>query len=135
MDFELDGDGALAEAFDELEDDYAQGPVYVVGTNVEYAVYVEFGTEDHPPYPFFRPAIREFRANPESFILDNSDFGSLDEIDSTEDLITGIAVSLENQITTNANANRGGRSPGVDSDHPVVDTSNLVNSISAVRIN
>ena len=29
----------------------------LVGTNVEYASPLEFGTRSHPPYPFLRPAM------------------------------------------------------------------------------
>lgn len=28
----------------------------VIGTNVEYAAYVELGTKDHKPQPYLRPA-------------------------------------------------------------------------------
>lgn len=31
-----------------------------VGTNVEYAPYLEFGTSRMPPYPFLRPALEQF---------------------------------------------------------------------------
>lgn len=30
-----------------------------IGTNVEYAPYVEYGTHKAPPYPFLKPAIQE----------------------------------------------------------------------------
>lgn len=133
MDFELSGDGALQEAFDDLEDDYAQEPVYVVGTNVEYAVFVERGTEHHPPYPFFAPAVREFKANPVAFIEDNTDT-TVAEIDTTEELISSISFALQAQIQTNATAASSGRSPGTDPDHPQVDTGNLRASISAVKV-
>lgn len=43
----------------ELDDD----TVYIVGTNVEYAVYQEFGTRHMQPQPYFRPATREAEAN------------------------------------------------------------------------
>lgn len=35
----------------------AQGPYAVVGTNVHYAIYQEFGTRFMPAHPFLRPAI------------------------------------------------------------------------------
>lgn len=34
-----------------------QGKV-VVGTNVEYAPYIEMGTSKSPPYPFLKPAVQ-----------------------------------------------------------------------------
>jgi len=106
---------------------------FKVGAGAEYAVFLEFGTEDMPPYPFFRPALREFKANPRAFVADNAGI-TVDNIETGEGLVEAVAIALENQITTNANANRTGRSPGTDSDHPVVDTGNLVNSIQAQRI-
>ncbi|HEY1119887.1 MAG TPA: HK97-gp10 family putative phage morphogenesis protein [Acidimicrobiales bacterium] len=36
-----------------------EGVSAVIGTNVEYAVYVEFGTGDTRPQPFLRPALVE----------------------------------------------------------------------------
>lgn len=33
----------------------------IVGTNVEYAFYLEFGTDRMKPRPFFRPGIDRFR--------------------------------------------------------------------------
>lgn len=106
---------------------------FEVGAGAEYAVFLEFGTEDMPPYPFFRPAVREFEANPRSFIADNAGI-TVENIETAEGLVEAVALALENQITTNANANRPGRSPGTDGDHPQVDTGNLVNSIQAQRI-
>ena len=35
--------------------------VYRVGTNVEYAVHVEFGTRSQAPQPFMRPAVERLK--------------------------------------------------------------------------
>jgi len=37
-------------------------PKVVVGTNVEYAPYVEFGTVNRPPDPYLRPALQRLKA-------------------------------------------------------------------------
>lgn len=37
----------------------ARGPYVDVGTNVEYAPFVEFGTSRAPAQPFLRPALAE----------------------------------------------------------------------------
>lgn len=100
-----------------------------------------------PPYPFFQPAIREFRADPEAFIFKNSELGSIDEINSTDELIRTIAFSLENQMKKNVTAQGSlDRSPGTDPEHPrsgfvgmfdgrmVRNTGNLRASISAVKV-
>jgi len=137
IDAELDGLQATAQAFRELEEQYdGDGVTYVVGSGVEYGVYLEFGTEDMPPYSWFRPAIREFRANPERFIMDNTDFGSIDDIETTQELVEAVAISLENRMKDNVNAQKASadRSPGVEDDHPMRDTGTLTASIQAVRI-
>jgi len=138
FDLELDGFEKTKQRFEELRERYdGDGVTYVVGTAVEYGVFLEFGAEDLPPYPWFRPAIREFQANPESFLLDNTDFNSVDEIETTEELVKAVSFALENKMTANVNAQdpSADRSPGVDPEHPSRDTGTLSNSISATRIN
>jgi len=134
VDIELSGRRGLEERLEELKNKYAENPIYAVGTNVEYAVYLEFGTRDMPPYPFFKPAIREFQANPKSFILDRTDKDSLDEIESTKEMVEAVAVSLKVQIQTNATAEMSGRSPGTNPDHPQVQSRNLRGSIQVQRV-
>jgi hypothetical protein len=99
--------------------------------------FLEFGTEDMPPYSWFRPAIREFKRDPEAFIADTTGFGGIDEIRSTEELTKAIATGLSNRMQDNVNAQDASadRSPGVDPEHPKRDTGNLTASIQAVRIN
>jgi len=87
-----------------------------------------------PPYPFFIPAVREFRANPESFILDKTDFGSIDEIQGTKQMVEAVATALQRQIQINATAQASGRSPGTAPDHPQVQTTNLRSSIQVQRV-
>jgi len=96
--------------------------------------FLEFGTEDMPPYQFFRPAIREFKANPRRFLFENTEYGGLDEIDTADELVKAVAFALESQIKTNATAEASGRSPGVDDDHPQVQTTNLRSKIKARKI-
>jgi hypothetical protein len=96
---------------------------------------LEFGTEDMPPYSWFRPAIREFKANPETFITDNTEYPSVDAIPTVDTFVTAVAVALQSQMEKNVSAmSSTDRSPGVDPDHPKVDTGTLKNSISAQRI-
>jgi len=95
---------------------------------------LEMGTRNMPPYPFFIPAVREFRANPESFITDKTDFGSIDEIQSTKQMVEAVATALQRQIQINATAQASGRSPGTAPDNPQVDTGNLRASISVQRV-
>ncbi len=134
IDLEVDGLENVFEELEELEDDWGDDPVWLVGAKAEYAVYLEFGTRDMPPYPFFRPAIREFQADPEAFIDEHTQT-TLGEIEDAESLTKAIANALERQIKINATAEASGRSPGVDSDHPQVQTGNLRAGIEARRVN
>jgi len=127
-DFELNVSGieSFREDLNDLEGDLTTDEEYVVGVGAEYGIYLEFGTRKMPPYPFFRPAIREARANPDEFV-------DSEAVDSITEYIRKLAFSLEAQIKINATAETSGRSPGTDSDHPQVDTGNLRASIEARR--
>jgi phage gpG-like protein len=132
---DLSGVPRIREALEDLKDDYESNAVYAVGTNTEYATYLEFGTRKMPPYPFFMPAVREFQANPEAFITDNTGFSGIDEIGDTDTFIRAVATALKTQIEKNANAaGATDRSPGTDPEHPKVDTGNLRASIDVVRV-
>lgn len=92
MGAELDGFSDLEASLEELSAAFDDAPPVVVGTNVEYASYVEFGTGPHPitpddadvlhfeddgeevfatrvmhpgtpAQPFLRPAMRRTRSN------------------------------------------------------------------------
>jgi hypothetical protein len=160
-DFSIDiDDFNVRESLDDLADDWSDAGGFVVGTNVRYAVHIEFGrgpieaqdadalrfeNEDgdviyrtrvsgHPPYPFFRPAVRELRANPEAFILKNTQLDAVDGIRSADEAVEIVARALESQIKRNATANAPNRSPGTDPEHPKVQTGNLRASVQAVRV-
>lgn len=135
FDLSLDGADNLTRKFAEVKQRGEGDRVDVVGTNVEYGIYLEMGTEDMPPYPWFRPAIREFKANPERFILDNTGYSSIDNIPSANHLIGAVSSALERQMKNNVSADRSAdRSPGTHPEHPKVDTGNLRASIQAVRV-
>lgn len=135
IDLDLEGMGGLQASFEELQERGEADAVFSVGTNVEYGVYLEFGTEDMPPYPWFRPAIREFQANPESFVTDNTGWTDIEEIPNADELVKAVATALANQMTKNVSAETAtDRSPGTHPEHPERDTGTLANSISAVRI-
>lgn len=98
--------------------------------------FLEQGTEDMPPYPWFKPAVREFRRDPEGFIRDTTGYTSVDEIPTTKALVEAISTGLANRMTDNVNAQdaSGDRSPGVDPEHPRRQSGNLSGSIQAIRI-
>lgn len=47
----------------------ALGPYVIIGTNVEYATYQEFGTRFMPPQPYLRPAFAEVVATIPTLIV------------------------------------------------------------------
>ena len=152
MPVDIDGLADLFEDLDDLQDSYGDdGPTWVTGTNVEYAPHLEFGTSphtiepddadalrwedaegvhfamsvDHPgidPKPFFRPAIAEVKLQGvEDFIEDNTEL-QIGEIDSTEELVSTLALALE------------GRIKEIITRKGLVDTGRLRISISAVPL-
>lgn len=132
----LRGFGSVMGALDALSLSFDDDVMYVTGTNVEYAVHLEAGTRGHPPYPFVRPAVSEFKANPERFIGKNADIGIAEAaMRGEEALVKTVALAFESQIKRNVTAAGGGpRSPGTDPEHPRRQTGNLAASIRAVRI-
>jgi len=159
INLDMDGFGDVLGEIERLKQKYGEASARIVNSGAEYSAILEFGRgpveadsaqalqfqdEDgntiyrtevsgHPPYPFFYPAVREFEANPESFILGNSALDSLDAIESTDDAVEAIANALQSQMRRNANANRTGRSPGTHPEHPVTDTGNLVARIQVIE--
>jgi len=132
--FEIDvDDAAVRESLRQLKRDYTSRREYVVGSDVEYLIYLEFGTRHMPPYPVVRPAVREFEAGPESFVRKHAGV-EIDELESADQVVKTVAFAFETAITQNANANAPDRSPGTDPEHPVVRTGTLVNSIQAERV-
>jgi phage gpG-like protein len=99
--------------FDSLMDtlDYAESGTaeYVVGTNVEYSIYVEYGTSRNQAQPYLRPAVeRAVRS------LDSIANGA----DSTEEIAQKLALKVEAEAKREA----------------PVDTGNLKASISAQKL-
>lgn len=152
MGVEVTGLADTFEALDKLEDDYS-GPVedYVVGTPVEYAPPLEFGSVpheitptdaealrfeidgeivfsqsvDHPgndPIPFFRPAVNEVRLQGVDGFIRHNTRKDIEDIDSTRELLQTLAFALE------------GRIKEIITQKGLVDTGNLRASVSAVPI-
>ena len=128
---ELIGAAATIEAIDDLRG-FAQPAEYIVGTDVEYAIHLEFGTSKMDSYPIFRPAVKEFEADPNGFLAKN---GQDTDIESTQEAVKKVAFALERQVKKNAAAaQESGRSPGTDPNHPEVQTGNLRGGIQAQRV-
>lgn len=97
IDFDIDFTPVF-ESLDDLEDRWVEDADWVVGTNVFYSVFLEYGTSKMDPKPFFRPALAELRARGvEGFISDNTRL-DVDDTDSTSELIQNLAFALERRI-------------------------------------
>lgn len=162
MGVDIDGLDRLEERLDHKQRAVEADAVFEVGTDRDYGVVLEFGrgpitpedaealkfededgntifrkrVEGHQPYPWFRPAINEFKANPKQFIRENTDFESLDELDTAAELVATVAAALQSKMEDNVNAQDPSRdrSPGTHPDHPKRDTGTLTASISAQRL-
>lgn len=160
IDLEIDGADSLQADFEELQERGESSAVFSVGSNAEYAPILEFGrgpieaeegsalkfevdgetifrkrVSGHPPYPWFKPAIREFQANPKTFVLDNTPYNSIEEISTADELVRAVSSALASQMEKNVSAQSSSdRSPGTHPDHPKTDTGNLRASINFVRV-
>ena len=83
------GATSLLDTFDGLRDRWAGGSAtWTVGTNVEYAVYVEFGTSRMAAQPYLRPAAERAMAKADRFA---------DESDSADELVEKLALQVERE--------------------------------------
>jgi hypothetical protein len=95
---ELDGFEAAIDEIDDTLDDLQTHQQYVVGTGVEYSIYIEAGTSKMDAKPFFRPAINEIRAQRvEGFIRHNTRT-SVDELDTVNRVLQVLVLALERRI-------------------------------------
>lgn len=148
MPVEIDGLGDLYEELDDLEDAYS-GPSedWVVGTPVDYAPIVEYGSSPHTitpddaevlrfeidgeviytdevnhpgtdPQPFFRPAVNEVRLQGVDGFIRHNTRKDPTQIDSTREFLRTLSLALERRIKELA----------------PVDTGNLRISIQSVPI-
>jgi hypothetical protein len=96
----------MADVLDLLEYEEFGTVKYVVGTNVRYSIYVEYGTSRMEAQPYLRPAIEDAVRS-----LDNH----VDDADDAEELAERLALHVER----------------VAKEEVPVDTGNLKNSIEA----
>lgn len=130
----LVGYSSILSGLEELTDQVGGDTVYVVGTSVEYGVHLEFGTRKMQQYPWLRPAVREFKSNPERFVSKHAN-KSVDDLESADDAVRTVALALEKRMKMNVSAGDvSSRSPGTEGGHPKVQTGNLRASIEAEKV-
>lgn len=108
MGVSLVGGGQIVEEFEAV----ATGdtaPDYIVGTGVEYAAYVEFGTSKMQAQPYLEPAVRTVMRNLGRYE---------EEADDIEELIKILALEIEREAKQGC----------------PVDTGTLRSSIKAVKL-
>ena len=106
---EILGTAATLEALEDLKD-FAGNAEYVVGTNVEYAVYVEFGTSKMQAQPYLRPAAERVMQQEADAIAADAE--------NTEEVVKRIALAIERHAK----------------EEVPVDTGNLRGSIEAEKV-
>lgn len=98
IDVDVDGLGGVFEALDDLEEMAQTTTEWVVGTAVEYGIYLEFGTRHMDPKPFFRPALAEVRMQGVDGFIAHNTRTSVDDIDSVQELVQALAFALERRV-------------------------------------
>jgi hypothetical protein len=151
MGVEVNGLDDVFDELEELQDDYGRdGEDWQVGTNVEYAIYLEFGSSSHviqgnpllyfeneegqliskeqvkhpgtDPQPFFRPAANEVRLQgPGGFIRHNTKRDP-EEIGSTREFVATLAFALQRRMQE------------IITDKGLIDTGNLRASVRATPV-
>jgi len=98
---ELESFNRVLDSLNDIERQLDPGEPVVVGTAVNYSVFLEFGTSDMDPKPFFRPALAELRVKgvegfiKDSGILRNKEFSDVEDAD---EVVDALALTLERRI-------------------------------------
>lgn len=71
---------------------------WFVGTAVEYAVYLEFGTSKMDPKPFIRPVLHEVEARGVDGFIDEHTRTDVDSVDSIDELVRVLALAVERRV-------------------------------------
>jgi|GEM_PF-1507934 len=98
FELELEGFRRVLESLEDIEDDIRGAGTVTVGTGVSYGIYLEFGSSDMDPKPFFRPALAELRAYGVERFLENNTNLSVEQIDDLDSLVDAVGLALERRI-------------------------------------
>lgn len=82
----LTGYGAVIDGLADLSDAWGDEPTAVVGTNVEYSKFVEFGTSRMAAQPHLRPAVESAVRRADAIAA---------QADSTEELVWLLGLDIE----------------------------------------
>jgi hypothetical protein len=95
---ELQGLEQALARLEELEEDVETLSTYTVGTGVEYAVYLEFGTSKMDAKPFVRPTINEVRIQGVDGFIAHNTKTTVDAQESLNDVIRILAFAMERRM-------------------------------------
>lgn len=110
---QLLGLGNILAAFDNLKLSVEGDTIYVTGTNVEYAVYQEFGTSAIAARPAMRKAVSTVKRNIGSIVSDAS---------SEEEVVKLVALAIEREWKQNIR------------DMDIIDTGTYRDSVRAEKV-
>lgn len=95
---ELEGVEQKLEEINDAIEDVTTAKSYLVGTAVEYSVYLELGTSKMDAKPFFKPAINEVRIQGiDGFIRHNTGI-DVDALETLDRVLKVLAFALERRI-------------------------------------
>jgi len=86
------------EEVEDLIDDVDSDREFLVGTGVEYSVFLEFGTSKMDPKPFFQPAINEVRLEGVRGFIAHNTRTTLEAQDSLDDVLRVLALAIERRV-------------------------------------
>ena len=95
---ELEGFRRVLNALEDISDDLRGAGTVTVGTGVEYAIYLELGSRDMDPKPFFRPALAELRVQGVNGFIETNSKLSVEQIEELDDLVAVVGLALERRI-------------------------------------
>jgi hypothetical protein len=98
MGVDIEGEADLFDDLDDLQDDFTGDVTWVTGSNVEYSVFLEFGTSKMDPKPVFQPAKAEVVSKGAEDFIDHNTELSVGDIDSVNELVSTLALALERRV-------------------------------------
>jgi len=99
-DYSLDLDGVerAIEEVREMKDDVQTTAEFVVGTGVEYSIYLEFGTSKMDAKPFFQPVINEVRLQGVGGFISHNTQTTVEAIDTLDKVLRVLVVAIERRV-------------------------------------
>lgn len=88
---QLIGVGSVLDSIDDIQLVLDENVVYVVGTNIEYAPYVEFGTSNMAAQPHFWPIVRQVEREIPSI-------AKRGDVETLGDAVQAVALEVERRL-------------------------------------